>query len=95
MSDDLFVVEQLDEYRSICVSTLARATVDDANAVHLGGDRGYFVYEMDDRPDVGGLHILAKAASMEAAFRLIELWRVGRAPVKAKRTFCGRTAVPA
>ena len=85
MSDDLFVVEQLDEYRSICVSTLARSTVADANAVHLGGDRGYFVYEMDERPLVGGLHILAKVASVEAAIRLIEIWRSSRSAQTARK----------
>lgn len=79
MSDDLFVAEQLDEYRSLCISTLARSTVEDAEVVNLGGDRGYFIYEIDTRPVVGGIHILAKAASLEGAFRLIELWREKRA----------------
>ena len=96
MSDDLFVVEQLDEYRSICVSTLARATVDDADASHLGGDRGYFIYELDERPVVGGLHVLAKAASLEAAFRLIDLWRARSAGPVAKPRRVRRSApVPA
>jgi hypothetical protein len=79
MDDDLFIVEQLDEYRSICISTLARSTVHDANVVNLGGDKGYFIYEMDERPILGGIHILAKAASVESAFRLAELWREKRA----------------
>jgi hypothetical protein len=86
MTDDLFVVAQLDEYRSICISTLARSTVHDANAVHLGGDRGYFIYEMDERPILGGIHILAKAVSFESALRLIELWKAQAMPRKARES---------
>lgn len=71
--DDLFVAQRIDNYRMLCVSSLARKTVYDAAATHLGADAGYFVYEVDDRPDVGGLHVLAKVASVEAAYRLVEL----------------------
>lgn len=83
MDDDLFVVDRLDEYRSICISTLARNTILETDAAHLGGDRGYFIYEVDKRPQTGGINVLAKAASMEAAFRLIELWKARREPVPA------------
>jgi len=75
MDDDLFLTDRLDDYRSICVSTLAKTTVEEAEAIHLGGDKGYFIYEVDDRPASGGIHVLAKVASVEAAFRLFELWR--------------------
>jgi hypothetical protein len=77
-SDDLFVVERLDNCRSICLSTLARQTVHESEASHLGGDRGFFIYEVDDSQADGGVQILAKAVSMEAAFRLVDIWR-GRA----------------
>lgn len=71
--DDLFVAQRIDNHRMLCVSSLARKTVDDAKATHLGVEAGYFVYEVDDRPDVGSLHVLAKVASIEAAYRLIEI----------------------
>ena len=74
MDDDLYVVDQLDELRSIFISTLARRTVQEADAFHLGGDRGYFIYETDSRRDTDGINILAKAASFDAAFRLADLW---------------------
>ena len=74
MDDDLFVVDRLDQYRSICISTLAKRTVFEAEAAHLG-DHGYFIYEVDERPNSAGVLILAKVASLEAAFRLIDLWR--------------------
>jgi hypothetical protein len=71
--DDLFVAQRIDNHRMLCVSSLARKTVDDAEAAHLGADAGFFVYEVDDRPEVGSLHVLAKVASIEAAYRLIEI----------------------
>jgi len=77
-SDDLFVVERLGNSRSLCLSTLALQTVVEADASHLGGDRGLFIYEVDDSHAERDIQVLAKAVSVEAAFRLIELWR-GRA----------------
>ena len=74
-SDDLFVVEQLGNSRSLCVSTLAHQTIAEADASHLGGDRGLFIYEVDDSQPERGVHVLAKAVSLDAAFRLIDLWR--------------------
>jgi hypothetical protein len=40
-----------------------------------GGDRGLFIYEVDDSLAERGVQVLAKAVSLEAAFRLIDLWR--------------------
>ena len=42
------VVERLDNCRSLCLSTLARQTVTESEASHLGGDRGLFIYEVDE-----------------------------------------------
>jgi hypothetical protein len=74
MEDDLYVVDRLDQYRSLCISTLARTTVADAGAAHMGA-RGYFIYEIDEGPQSAGIQVLAKAASLDAAFRLVDLWR--------------------
>ena len=74
-SDDLFVVERLGNSRSLCLSTLAYQTVMDSEAGHMGGDRGLFIYEVDDAHEERGIQVLAKAASLDAAFRLIDLWR--------------------
>lgn len=75
MEDDLFFVTRLDEHRSICLSPLARSTVKDAGAAHLGGDKGYFIYEVNDNPLANGIFVLAKVVSLDAAFRLVELWQ--------------------
>lgn len=74
-SDDLFVVQRLGNSRSLCLSTLAMQTIQESDASHLGGDRGFFIYEVDDSRAERGVNVLAKAVSLEAAFRLIDLWR--------------------
>lgn len=62
--------------RSIHVAALARQTLIDAGADHLGCE-GYFLFECTDAAEAGGgLNVLGKAASIEAAFRLIEIWQL-------------------
>jgi hypothetical protein len=56
----------------------------DAGAEHLGFN-GYFLFEANDIPELKGISVLGKASSLEAAFRLIDIWG-GRA--------CGRLATP-
>ena len=75
MDDELLFEVKLDQHRSLCLSPLARTTVSEAGAGHLGSDHGYFIYETNDNPLSYGISILAKVASLEAAFRLIDLWR--------------------
>ena len=63
------------------IATLSRNTIEQAGADHLGFG-GYFVFETCDTPGSKGITILGKASSLEAAFRLIDLWTV-RPPVAA------------
>ncbi len=72
--DGILATANLGNNRSIHVATLARQTIVEAGADHLGFS-GYFVFEADDSPDKKGISILGKASSLEAAFRLIDLWR--------------------
>jgi hypothetical protein len=71
--DDILATANLGNGRSIHVATLARQTIVDAGADHLGFS-GYFVFESSDNPKSKGISILGKASSLEAAFRLIDLW---------------------
>jgi hypothetical protein len=75
--DDILATANLGNGRSIHVATLARQTIVDAGADHLGFN-GYFVFEADDSSASKGISVLGKASSLEAAFRLIDLW--GAAP---------------
>ena len=76
--DDLYVVDKIDEFRSICISTLAKTTIHNAEVSNLGDDNGYFIYEVDERPVFGGIIVLAKAASEDAAHKLAEMWFINR-----------------
>lgn len=71
--DDILATANLGNGRSIHVATLARQTIVEAGADHLGFN-GYFVFEADDTSAAKGISILGKASSLEAAFRLIDLW---------------------
>lgn len=77
MDDELLAIERIDERTSLCVSPLSRKVVDESEIAHLGSDRGFFVYEIDNQSSAG-ISILAKVASLEAAFRLIDLFRLSR-----------------
>jgi uncharacterized membrane protein len=55
------------------VSPLARQTLADAGVSYLG-DEGFFIYEVNDAAGVsGGITVLGKAASFEAALRIADL----------------------
>jgi len=45
----------------------------------LGGEYGYFVYEIDSRFPNAGIDVIAKAASLEAALRLFDIISAQRA----------------
>jgi hypothetical protein len=81
MDDDLLAVERIDQYTSLCISTLSRKTIAEADIGNLGSERGFFVYEVSERPVSGGIHVLAKAASLEAAYRLLDIIRAMRGGV--------------
>lgn len=73
MDDDLIVAAQIDANRSICITSLSRETYLDSDAKIFNSDRGFFVVERDDSLDSRGLSVLAKVASLEAAYRFAEL----------------------
>lgn len=63
----------LDNSKSIHIASLARRTIIDAGAEHMGFD-GYFIFETDDSLPTHPLTILGKASSLEAAFHIAGLW---------------------
>ena len=72
--DQVLASASIDAERSIHIATLSRATIEAAGAEHMGFD-GYFLFESCDSQAAKGIEILAKAASIESALRLIEIWR--------------------
>ncbi|HAE03233.1 MAG TPA: hypothetical protein DCL95_15885 [Rhodospirillaceae bacterium] len=71
--DDILASVAVGNGLSVHIATLARKTIENAGASHLGSD-GYFLFEATDIPDRKGITILGKVASLDAAFRLIDLW---------------------
>jgi hypothetical protein len=79
--DEILASYSLGNGGNLHIATLSRNTIVTSGAEHLGYG-GYFVFETCDLPGSKGLTVLGKASSLEAAFRLIDLWAV-REPVAA------------
>jgi len=71
--DDILASASTNNGSSVHIATLSRKTIVDAGAEHLGLS-GYFLFETHDTADTKGINILGKASSLDAAFRLIDLW---------------------
>jgi len=71
--DEILASANLGNGHSIHIATLSRQTVVNSGAEHLGFS-GYFVFEANDTPQSKGINVLGKASSLEAAFRLIDIW---------------------
>lgn len=80
--EDVFLTARIDNHRSICISPLPAKVYKQVGGKGLGGDYGYFIYEMNDAAPHAGIELIGKAASLEAAMRLFEMI-VGRPPVTA------------
>lgn len=64
----------LPDGREICISPLSRDAYEANRADHLGDDSGYFIYEVDNTRPYSGVEILAKALSVDAAMRLVDIY---------------------
>ncbi len=71
--DEILASATLDNGRSIHIATLSRETIEHSGAAHLGFG-GYFVFETRDTPELKGIDVLGKLSSLEAAFRLMDIW---------------------
>jgi hypothetical protein len=70
--EDLNLSIKIDESLSLCIAPLPARTYREM-ARGLGGEFGYFIFEVDEsRPD-SGINVIGKAASAEAALRLFDL----------------------
>lgn len=74
--DDILMSAKIGEGRSVHIATLSRQTIVESGAEHLGFS-GYFVFEACDLPGNGGIDVLGKAQSFEAAMRLADIIAAG------------------
>jgi hypothetical protein len=72
--DEILATANLGNGRSLHIATLSKQTIELSGASHMGFS-GFFLFEADDTPCSKGINVLGKALSLEAAFRLIEIWQ--------------------
>jgi hypothetical protein len=70
--EDFLATKKIENGRNLHIASLARSTIEDCGATHLGYD-GYFVFEATDLPGQRGIVILGKVASLEAGLALANL----------------------
>ena len=70
--DDFIATKAIGNGRNLHIASLARHTIEDCGAAHLGYE-GYFVFETSDLPDRNGITIFGKTASYEAAIALADI----------------------
>jgi hypothetical protein len=71
--DDVFLTARIDDTRSVCISPLPAKTYKEAGGKGLGGEYGYFIYEIDDANPNIGIEVIGKVASIDAALRIFEI----------------------
>ena len=74
MEDGHLGSAQIDNYRSIHISELSRESIVNSGAEHLGFG-GYFLFETRSDSQHRGINVLARVASLDAAFAMLDLWR--------------------
>ncbi len=86
--DHTFIVEtRIDEHRSLIISAEPGVTLaDDTDAIRFPSGGQFFIRERDSRlPETHCTYVLANAASLEAAQRLVTLFRSAALPPAAPR----------
>lgn len=73
MEDGHLGTARIDNYRSIHISEISRESIIENGAEHLGFG-GYFLFETEEGTGRRGLKILARVASLDAAFAMLDLW---------------------
>jgi hypothetical protein len=71
--DDINLTVRISESRSICIAPLPFKSYKEAGAKGLGGEYGYFIFEVDESSSDAGINVIGKAASIDAALRLYEI----------------------
>jgi len=70
--EDLNLSVKVGESLSLCIAPLPARTYRET-AKGLGGEYGYFIFEVDESCPDAGINVIGKAASADAALRLFDL----------------------
>lgn len=74
MEEGYLGTARIDSTRLIHIAELSRQSIIDNDAEHLGFG-GYFIFETQEGAGLRGIRVLARIASLDAAFAMLELWR--------------------
>ena len=77
MEDGYLGSAKLNNYRSIHIAELSRQSIIDSEAEHLGFG-GYFLFETEEGTARRGIKVLARLASLDAAFAMLDMWKQAR-----------------
>ncbi|WP_343608771.1 hypothetical protein [Novosphingobium sp.] len=72
--DEILGSVKISEKRFLHLGQLSSQSLSAYEAEHLGFD-GYFLFEASDEPGDKGINILGKMPTLEAAFRLMDIWQ--------------------
>jgi hypothetical protein len=76
--EDVFLSTKLRDGRTLCISPLPARDYREAGGKGLGGEYGYFIYEVDPQSPHAGVEIIGKVSSIDAALRLHDLIAASR-----------------
>jgi hypothetical protein len=79
---DIFLTHRIGRQRHICISELSTDTLVEHGLKGAAYRSGMYLYTLDDRPRVGGISILGRVPTTDAAFELLDLFKM----VSARKT---------
>ena len=71
--EDVFLSTSLVDGRTLCISPLPAKDYREGGGKGLGGEYGYFIYEVETHRPQSGIEIIGKVSSIDAALRLHDL----------------------
>lgn len=72
---DLYLTQRIGRQKHLCVSELSMDTLAEHGLKGPAFRSGLYLYTLDDRPRVGGISVLARVPTPDAAFELLDLFR--------------------
>lgn len=72
---DIYLTHRLGRQKHLCVSELSMDTLTEHGLKGPAFKAGLYLYTLDDRPRIGGISVLARVPTTDAAFELLDLFK--------------------
>ena len=76
--EEEFLSTRLKDGRTLCISPIPAKDYKEGGGNGLGGEYGYFIYEVETERPQSGIEIIGKVSSVDAAIRLHRLIATSR-----------------